>query len=156
MDNAVFWQAIKDRAATDTGIGGLFYAADPLIEGIYPNFAPSDLATPYIVFDIASATASNGFKLRKYDILCRFGIWVPKRMADQSDPLARASAIIARLAGDFVTSTQTAPTYGFDTHKLVLGGGVWTGSYMMKVASRVEHEAGWYHFIEEYETIVQR
>lgn len=149
MDNANLWLAIKARAATDTGAGGLFNASTPLVSGIYPNIGPENQDFPWIVFDLADTRSSLMFKQDMFFKTVQFGVYVPEETESIADPHQRASDIIQRLYGDYVSATQTPPTFGFHRHLLVLSG-TWTGMHMQKTGDSIEHEDGVLHFVETY------
>lgn len=153
MDNANLWLAIKARAASDTGSGGLFAAGTPLVSGIYPNLFPQDENFPWITFDIEDVAPAHAFNKDVFTYTVRFNIYVPMESESITDPHQTASDIINRVYGD--STGGSAPSYGFHRHKLAPSG-AWGGCQLLKIGSSIEHEDTDLHFVEQYQSAISQ
>lgn len=159
MNTAAIGKVIYDRAQADTGSGGLFNSGNELITGIYNTFAPFDTAYPYIVYFLPAVTATTAFRKEIVQVDVQFSLFVETTGGSSGsssgyDGLLVASNILARVYGDSATAQSFGtPTYGFQRWKPTLSGS-WTADTMIHQNSATQHEAGLYHFIEEYRFLV--
>lgn len=146
MNQVELWQKIKTRAESDTGTGGLFNVATPLVSGIYNTFASPTMTdqNKYIVFSVASAAQEDGFDIDVITYTFRFAVYTPV-----SGGLAAASAIIDRLYGNGVSSSGNLATYGFHRWLPTLTGG-WTASVCQRIDQDTNHSEDVYQFIETF------
>lgn len=120
-------EAIRARALADTGTGGLFNVANPLVTGIYKDKAMGNLANsyPYIVFNIVDISNVDAFSVAVREVIVRFAIY----SKDEAGGASR-SAIVDRVLGNWLTASGRVPTYGYDRHALSISGG-WSASAMI-------------------------
>lgn len=146
MNQVELWTAIKARAESDTGTGGLFNVGTPLVSGIYNTFASPAMTdqNKYIVFSVASASQEDGFDIDVITYTFRFAVYSPV-----AGGLAGPSAIIDRLYGNGVSSSGNLATYGFHRFKPSLSGG-WTATVMQRVDQDQNHSEDCYCFVETY------
>lgn len=157
MNLVALWTAIRARAVADTGTGGLFNVATPLVTGIYNTVAPPGLESsyPYIIFNVANLEQRDAFNVDIVDVTVRFTVI---NLIEQSTTsgMAECAAIIDRLYGDGIDRTDRIPTYGFHRHKLVIASGDWVADTMRRTSQAQQHDVDHYEFIEEYRLLLSR
>jgi len=146
MNQVQLWTAIKARAESDTGAGGLFNVGTPLVTGIYNTFANPTLTdqSKYIVFSPSSASQDDAFDLDVITYTFRFSVFAPVATG-----LAIPSAIIDRLYGNGVASSGNLATYGFHRWLPSLSGG-WTATVCQRVDQDTAHSEDVYNFVETF------
>lgn len=151
MDLAAFNLALKTRAAADTGAGGLFNVATPLIQGWFPNRAAQTTAFPYVVTNIAAWDAQNAFSRDVSQLIVRISVYHEKEGTDDPTTMLTCSNVLKRIYGNWSSSAPaTAPTYGFHRHPLVIASGNWASTMMECTGALEAHEESYWHFIQEY------
>ena len=144
--------AIRARALTDTGTGGLFATSNNLITGIFAETGSQTLSYPYItmtMFDEEDDTFAKDGSV----VNVQFHIFHDAKVSGVG-PIEKCGAIIERLRGDGTQQSDRLPTFGFHRHKLTLsqsGGMLWGAGIMRRLRGTTAHENDVYHFIEEYE-----
>ena len=151
MDLAALNLALKTRAYTDTGAGGLRNADSPLITGWYPTRFDPSLQFPYVVTSIAASASDNAFSLDVGRVTMYFHIWHQKEGTDDENPTLTCSNIIKRIYGNWASSSPTvAPTWGFHRHPLTIASGTWrvAGALQCTAPLPIEnHEPRYLHYV---------
>lgn len=146
-------EAVQTRLKADTGTGGLYNVASPLITASHFCDASDSATYPYVVFSIEAANQSPTLLGSEvYECFIDFHIY-----SDKASGYAVCSSIIDRIFGDVVSQTGThVPGYGFHRYVLSLSGG-WTGSPVVRESMDCDlSDKDVYHFRESYKVIISR
>lgn len=127
MNIAELTDAICDRAAADTGSGGLFAASTPLItKFMYAQMLPAN-AMPYCVFFFAAEVAQDMFTRNQCEVQFTVSSFTRRDDPDNTDPARHLSLIKSRVYGDS-SAAQIVPTFGFHRWKPTLS--EWTATHI--------------------------
>lgn len=154
---AALWDDIKDRAASDTGAGGLFASGSPLVTAIWNNTAPANTTMPFLVYDVLDAFQADGFRTSCYRVAWRVNTYCERFNDGIADTALRCSQIQARILGDWTAQTYgTGPTYGFDRWQPTLTGSGWSATVCQHVRSGEAHTLEMWHFYEEFQVWIAK
>lgn len=142
---ADLYDKIRDRAASDTGSGGLFDTGGALITAFYYAALPPETAMPYCYFMVASDSANNTFTMN--GSMVEFRIVTCVSRAFSTDPIARGSAILKRIYGNSASGSLT-PTYGFHRYDIALTD--WTATTIEYQRTIELHEETYYAWSQEF------
>ncbi len=162
MNLAKLTLACFNRARADTGTGGLLASGGLLyVDGTEAGdrlqffFGDIDNPTtfggfPIVVGDVSASEEGqwSGFDMDSITVQLQFHIFDLRRSG-----LANCSTIIDRLRGNWdSTAPSTAPTYGFNRHKLDLAaaGSTWGIASFIPTGHESAHVRDHWHFIETY------
>lgn len=155
MNLAYLWDMIRDRATADTGSGGLFNVASPLITAMYYARLPSTSAMPFVLYTVPSYTERDGFTKDVIEATVRFAAFVPfVGTSSITDPVLRGAQIMTRLRGD--TSGGSAPTYGFHRWNPAATDNSWKFVHFQLTSEFEEHADDYYCWVQEYRTHVSK
>jgi len=130
MNIADIHLVLKTRAAADTGSGGLFNAASPLINAWYPSRIPASVQYPYVVQTVTGVPNRPAFAKDVVSVTFRASVWVPWKSHTDTDPMQTASNILKRIYGNWSSSApSTQPTHGFHRYKPTLTS-PWTATFI--------------------------
>ena len=155
MDPTALWAAVKTRAESDTGSGGLYAAGAVLVTGLFHQAAPDEQEGDYLLYEAYAAPSFDGMRTAVNEIHARFHVHVPTDVTPLPPALAadaRASAIIARIVGDWHQQAYgTAPTYGFD-HWYPTLTSAWTPGMWFRDGFHEEHDSDELHYVLDFKT----
>lgn len=150
MNIADIHLVLKNRAAADTGSGGLFNTTSPLISAWYPGRVPADGEYPYVVETTTGTPHRDAFGRDVVIVTFRASVWVPWKMHTDTDPMLTASRILARIYGNWSSSSpSTQPTYGFHRFKPTLAS-PWTSSYIIHETTIDESDDYYINLIPQF------
>ena len=112
--------ALISMAEADTGSGGLYNVASPLVNGVYTLNPPDGVQPPYVVIECIAQTEEKVFATTPYmvQMLIQFSIYTEKRSAAQS--LTLIGTISDRLRT--VYDRQTPSVTGWTSSQLLSSG----------------------------------
>jgi hypothetical protein len=151
MNIASLMLAIQTRAKADTGAGGLFNVASPLVnDTTYAKIKPTK-DMPYIMFTTAGGDIKDCFQKDVTEPIIRMAAFVDEKMAAAT---TRGAAILERIRGD--SSGGSAPSYGF--HRWVPGsvGGWDVGAFMIDGVPQEEHGDEYYSWVVTFRTLCSK
>jgi len=137
--------AIGARFLSDTGTGGLFNAASPLITDVRQTFAPAGTLPPYVVFSYQNFTNDDLLGKRGYKATVKVDVFVAE--LDDSGNLVGLSSldqINERVIGNWAPS-GTAPTYGLHGWNMGTIATSWNTTIMHHESSMDLNEPGMLH-----------
>jgi len=147
VNAADLYKAIKDRAAADTGTGGLFDTMGAKINGFYYAALPEASLMPFCMFTIGADRDTSAFAKNVSEIMFRISTFVARTHATITDPVQRGSEIIKRIYGDS-SASQLTPTYGFHRHSLTLTD--WAASQITYQSTFEEHGDDYYSWTLQF------
>jgi hypothetical protein len=145
MELASLWVALRARATSDTGAGGLFQTGSAMLTGMYNTQAPTSASGNYAVYSVASAVSEDAFSLDLTPVTFRVAVYVPKKPSDSSDPMLKLSNIVSRLHARYHRWTPT-----------LSGSMSWTSTAIQFAQVIENHEEDVYSMVAEFKLHVSK
>lgn len=155
MDLAALGKAIYDRAASDTGSGGLFNASTPLITAFYNTWEPDDAVKPYCFYNVLVSNPNDTFTGENEEVMFRISLCVQKEPEGSPpvDPIKRSSDIIARLIGP----GGATPAYGFHRYAITItSSDHWSSGSVVRAGQNQNHGNDYYQFDLDFRVHLRR
>lgn len=143
------WEDVYDRLTGDATLTAL-------VTTITNVWAPAGSDYPYVYFLANATSTEEAFNAKTFDVSLDVHTFVAEQPEGAGDPLSTSSLILTRLEGDWHAQADRVPTFGLDRYAPPLSASGWTASPLVHVGRQDQHEAGVYHFIDTFETIVSK
>ena len=149
MNVADLADKIRDRAAADTGSGGLFETLSPLISAFYYAAIPNAAVMPYCVFMVSADQDQSMFTQNMSMVQFRVVTFVQRTTltTGTQDPVLTGSKILKRVYGDSASGSLT-PSYGFHRFSPTLTD--WTATSIMYQNTNENHGDEYYSWSQEF------
>lgn len=149
MNRSKLFQALYDRAISDTGTGGLFNASAPLITGWYTEQGKAGAVEPYVVVTLADDGTLDTYAKQGLELTFYVHIYCPRENGNVNYAgLDVAETIRARIQGD---GTPNSPTYGLHRWSTTLpSGSGMVASAMIREGGTSASDLNTVHLIETY------
>jgi hypothetical protein len=153
VNQADLFDKIRDRAASDTGSGGLFDTGGARVSGFYYGAMPSASVMPFCFFNVPVMPDMSTFTSNVLRVIFRISSFVAREHATITDPIQRLSEICKRIYGDSATGSLV-PSYGFHRYTLTLTD--WTGGSIRFIQPIEEHGDDYYCIVQEFELFISK
>lgn len=147
------WDTEQKTKVYDRLVGDSTLTA--LTSRIYTSWPPEGTTMPYVVLTWDSGGTEESFTAKGINTILDVHVFAEKQYT-AGDSHSTCSLILDRVEGNWLTNNRN-PTYGLERWTPELSAAGWTASPYINTSPRLSsHEAGVWHFISTYETVISK